>query len=345
MTALRLATYNVEWFNSLFDDAGRLLDDGGWSGRWGVTRADQIAALGTVFRALDADAVMIIEAPDTSRNRRTADALQTFARRFDLRTTAVLTGFASDTQQEIALLYDPDRMTAIHDPGDSKAVPRFDRTYAADLDLDARRDPIRWSKPPLEVALTHPGHVPLSLIGVHAKSKAAHQTGRPHHQMRVNIENRRKELAQCVWLRARVEERLAAGNPLIVMGDFNDGPSLDAFEGLFGRSGVEIVLGEGCAVPLFDPHARMALSGRIAAQPATARFQHDGVFLSALLDFVMVSPELAATCPKWMIWHPFDTPACHDNPVLRDGLLAASDHFPVTIDLTWPLATDGGHPT
>ena len=345
MTSLRLATWNVEWFNALFDDDGRLLDDDGWSGRWGVTRADQIAALGRVFRALDADAIMVIEAPDTSRQRRTTLALETFAETFGLRTKTALIGFPNDTQQEIALLYDSTRVAAAHTPGGSAAVPRFDGAYLADLDHDAQPDPIRWSKPPLEVTLTPQGDAPLTLIGVHAKSKAAHQTGTAAHLLRVNIENRRKQLAQCVWLRARVDEVLAAGQPLIVMGDFNDGPGLDEFEALFGRSGVEIVLGEGATVPLFDPHARQALSGRIAAQPATARFQHGGVYLSALLDYIMVSPDIATTAPRWTIWHPFDTPACYGDPVLREALLTASDHFPVTLDLALPLATGSRDPT
>ena len=64
---LRIATYNVEWFNALFDDQGQLLDDDGWSARYNITRSRQIAALGRVFAALDADAVMVIEAPDSSR--------------------------------------------------------------------------------------------------------------------------------------------------------------------------------------------------------------------------------------------------------------------------------------
>ena len=47
---MRIATYNVEWFNALFDDAGRMLDDGEWSARYDVTRADQLAALRWCFR-------------------------------------------------------------------------------------------------------------------------------------------------------------------------------------------------------------------------------------------------------------------------------------------------------
>ncbi len=41
-----------------------------------------------------------------------------------------------------------------------------------------------------------------------------------------SIENRRKQLAQCVWLRQRVAGHLQAGDSLIVLGDFNDGPGL-----------------------------------------------------------------------------------------------------------------------
>jgi endonuclease/exonuclease/phosphatase family metal-dependent hydrolase len=47
----------------------------------------------------------------------------------------------------------------------------------------------------------------------------------------------------------------------------------------------------------------------------------------------MVSPDLAARSPDWRIWHPFNDPAVMAIPELRDALLTASDHFPVTIDL------------
>ena len=77
---LRIATYNVEWFNNLFDDSGQLLVDGRWSGRQDVTRSQQIEALGIVFTALDADAVMVIEAPDQNGRRGTVKALEAFAR-------------------------------------------------------------------------------------------------------------------------------------------------------------------------------------------------------------------------------------------------------------------------
>lgn len=330
---MRVATYNVEWFNSLFDDAGRLIDDATWSGRWNVTKGRQTAGLGHVFGAMDADAVMIIEAPDTSPRRSTQTALRTFAARFGLRAREVIIGFANDTQQEIALLFDPDIMTAVHDPKGDRDVPRFDTQIGMDVDVDAHPDPIRWSKPPLEVAVTTASG-PLRMIGVHAKSKAPHGARDEAEAIRISIQNRRKQLAQCIWLRRRVTQHLDVGDDLIVMGDFNDGPGLDEYEKLFGRSGIEIVLGEGAATQMFDPHARMVLSRKFGGMPVTARFQRkDEPYLQALLDYIMVSPCLRTKRPKWQIWHPFDHPACYADPVLREALLVASDHFPVVLDI------------
>ena len=338
---MRFATYNVEWFDQLFDDRGHLIDDGGWSGRFDVTRADQTRALGQVFAAMDADAVLVVEAPDTSRRRDGAKALEHFAARFDLRARRAIVGYANDTQQEIALLYDPDVLEAHHDPQHDDAAPRFDGTFRLDVDTDASPDVIEWSKPPLELAATCGGKA-LRLIGVHAKSKAPHGARTQAQVIRLSIENRRKQLAQCIWLRRRIKAHLEAGEPLIVMGDFNDGPGLDEYEKLFGRSGVEIVLGEGNGIQLFDPHARMALGRRIGAMPSTARFKlKDGLFLSALLDYIMVSPDIAATQPRWRIWRRFDDPVCFADDALRSALLVASDHFPVTIDLDPALLGSG----
>lgn len=339
---MRLATYNIEWFDALFDDSGRLLADGGWSGRHDITRRDQAEALGIVFTAMDADAVMIIEAPDTGSRRSTVRALEAFAEAYELRTRRVLTGFVNETQQEIALLYDPALLSARHAPlgqvTGSHGSPRFDGVFRIDLDIDATEDRVVFSKPPLEIeAVTATGHV-LRLIGAHLKSKAPHGAHNRDQVMRLGIANRRKQLAQAIWLRRRVETHLQAGESVIVMGDLNDGPGLDEYEHLFGRSSVEIVLGEGAgdeAMRLHDPHATQALCNRLGPQPTTARFflKSEGRYLQAMLDYIMVSADLAATRPHWRIWHPFDDPVCWRTPELREALLTASDHFPVTIDL------------
>ncbi|UOA31219.1 hypothetical protein DSM110093_00982 [Sulfitobacter sp. DSM 110093] len=331
---MRIATYNVEWFASLFDDDNQLYDDDEWSSRYQVTRAQQTAALGLVFASLDADAVMVIEAPNHGRRQSTVAALKHFAARFSLRAREAVMGFSNDTEQEIALLYDPDKLTARHAPQSAADAPRFDQTLRIDLDVDATEDAVVFSKPPLELEVTTETGFAFQMIGAHLKSKAPHGAKSEADVLRIAIANRRKQLAQAIWLRRRIDMHLAADRPVMVMGDLNDGPGLDEFESLFGRSSVEIVLGEG-APALFDPHAKQALSRRLGAAPTSARFwiAPEERYLQALLDYIMVSPQIFACDARWRIWHPMDDPACWQNVALRDALLAASDHFPVTLDV------------
>ena len=90
----------------------------------------------------------------------------------------------------------------------------------------------------------------------------------------------------------------------------------------------------GQAAALFDPHAKQALSRRLGVMPTSARLiAPEERYLQALLDYIMVSPQIAAPAARWRIWHPMDDPACWQDVALRDALLAASDHFPVTLDV------------
>ena len=344
---IRLASYNCEWMNALFDDAGQLLADVQLSARYNTSRAEQVAALGTVFTALNADGVMIIEAPDQSARRSCIHALETFAAHFSLRARKAVIGFASGTEQEIAFLYDPDVLTVAHDPRGAAATtrgaplgpqgaPRFDTGLRQDFNADGVAELVVFSKPPLELAVSARGRK-LHLIGVHAKSKAPHGAMTPAKFRRISIENRRKQLAECHWLRARAEEHLALGESLVMMGDFNDGPGLDKYERMFGKSGVEVVL--GLDLPrlrrLYDPHAFLGLNQKAGLQPTSARFwlAPQRCYFEALLDYIMVSADLFAERPVWRIWHPFNDPGSAAIPELGAAILKASDHFPVTIDL------------
>jgi hypothetical protein len=341
---MRLATWNVEWMNALFDDQGRLLEEDLPSARHGVSRRDQLAAIGIVLTALEADGIMIIEAPDQSSRRSTTRALETLAARIGLRARRAVVGFASDTEQEIAFLHDPDVLGAVHDPQGRPApsrgaalheAPRFDTGLRLDMDGDGVEEVVHFSKPPLELAVTS-ATARLRLIGVHAKSKAPHGAQSHEEARRISIANRRKQLAECTWIRARVDQHLAAGESLAVMGDFNDGPGLDKYERLFGASGVERVMGLSEPRPrrLYDPHAFLAINQRGGLTPTTARFWHPQhkCFFEALLDYVMVSEDLFRPQSRWRIWHPFNDPEVTRLPELSAAILAASDHFPVTVD-------------
>lgn len=335
---MRLATYNVEWFANLFDRHDKLIADDSWSGRHDVTKVQQIEAIAKVLTAVDADAILIVEAPNTGKSQNTVRALQRFAEAFNLRTSNAIMGFPNDTDQELALLYDPDVLTTRHDPvgipardSGSRKAPRFDTVFRIDLDVDATEDLVRFSKPPMELAVeTKAGNV-FRLIGAHLKSKAPHGAASRDEAIRISIANRRKQLAQAIWLSQRVEGHIAEKESVILLGDLNDGPGLDEFEHLFGRSSVEILLEAG----LYDPNAVLSHGPRPGPALSTARFARpdEGRYLEALLDYVMVSHDLRKHQPNWRIWHPFRDAACWGNTDLKEALLNASDHFPVTLDI------------
>ncbi len=342
---MRIATYNVEWFNALFDVDDRLIEDDRPSGRRDITCAEQAYSLAEVLTTLDADAVMLQESPDTTRTRSTVRALEGFAARFGLRTRRAITGFTSESQQEIALLYDPAALSALHDPvgettgkrGSSEA-PRFDGVFRIDIDGLGREELVRFSKPPLELMIETASGRLLRMIGVHMKSKAPHGARDPDDARRLKQLHRRKQYAQSLWLRQRIDAHLAAGESLIVLGDFNDGPGIeqDVPEAHL-PSAVATVLGRDRPFheQLHDRHAAAALLGPGTASPTSARFlmAEDGHYFSALLDYIMISEDLLDGGPRWCIWHPFDEPVCYRNPDLREALLLASDHFPVTLDI------------
>ncbi len=334
---MRIATYNVEWFDSLFDDDNALIRDQQWSSRYKVTRQEQADALAIVLMEMDADAVLIVEAPDASGSRDTVTALENFARYYGLRTSDAVVGFRNETKQEIAMLYDPAALDARHRPASGHGdLPRFDGIFSIDLDIDATKEEVRFSKPPLELRVHTASGFDFTMIGVHLKSKAPHGARNGDDIRRIAISARRKQLAQAIWLRARIDHYLADGMPLLVLGDLNDGPGLDAFEDLFGRSSVEIVMGGPGSIRLYDPHAVRALSQKLGVTPTTSRFwiRPEKRYLQALLDYIMVSPDLRQEAVRWRIWHPLDDPECWADPGLRDALLTASDHFPVTLDLS-----------
>lgn len=328
---MRLATYNIEWFANLFDKNDALIMDDSWSGRHEVTKAQQVEAIAKVLTALDADAILIVEAPNTGKRQNTVRALQGFAEAFDLRTQRAVMGFANDTHQELALLYDPEVLTAQHAPRDDANAPRFDRSFQIDLDVDATEDVVRFSKPPLELLVQSNSGFEFRMIGAHLKSKAPHGAESRDEAIRISIANRRKQLAQAIWLSRRVADHVEAQEPVVLLGDLNDGPGLDEFEHLFGHSSVEILLQAG----LFDPHAVTAHGPRPGSVPSTARFARpkEGKFLEALLDYVMISEDLRNRQPAWRIWHPFRDATCWTSVELREALLTASDHFPVTLDI------------
>ena len=345
MAPLRLAAWNVAWFARLFDRRDRLVADEEPSAMPGVSRRRQAEAIAAVIARIDPDLLAVIEAPNTGRTQSSVAALESFAEAHGLRQRAALAGFESPTHQEIALLFDPDRIAAEHAPigepmteagaraGHSPlAAPRFDSVFADTGTL------CRFSKPPLEAAVTdrRTGRA-FRLIALHLKSQAPNLEGSSEKRARRIARNRSLQRAQAAWIRARVEEHLAADEPLVVLGDFNDDPGGPGED----LSSAEIVAGGPARAGrrLVNPW----LAGTLPAAP-TAWFgeEHNNVAAEggagsgggAMVDFILLSREIAPTDPAcWRIWHPARDPECRADATLAAALHDASDHYPVSVDL------------
>jgi endonuclease/exonuclease/phosphatase family metal-dependent hydrolase len=346
MPRLRLACYNIAWFARLFDRRSRLVDDQRPSPVPEVTRHRQAEAVAEVLARVDADCYAIVEAPNEGSRQDCVAELEGFAARFGLRQRSALIGFESPTEQEIALLFDPDRIAARHAPfgellDERKAAtgalpfgtPRFDGVFP--LRQEGGVALHRFLKPPLEARIEDRATgLAFLLIALHLQSRAALGDGGPDELRRRADANRHRQHAEAVWLRARIEEHLAAGEELVVLGDFNDGPGYDAEPGpsIIGLVGGDSGRPEHRLRNAFDPAGLPAGS----RWPATARFYDDAgrPYLDALVDYILLAPGLAArTRPAWRIWHPFDDRECWDDEGLHRALLDASDHFPVSVDL------------
>ena len=147
----------------------------------------------------------------------------------------------------------------------------------------------------------------------------------------MKVRRRLQEIVEgtATMMGAEAELTLHALSPAVV----NDEATTEVVQ-----AAARTVLGEEAQRRLYDHHARLALSQRVGATPVTARFyiEEEERYLQAMLDYIMVSPDLRRLKPEWRIWHPFDDPVCYRTPELRQALLTASDHFPVSIDIDLP---------
>lgn len=329
---MRLMSYNIEWFDDHFEADNSLKTD--------AESQKKFSGIAEVISTIDPDVIGITEGPNTTTTtgeRSTVTALENFAADKQLRQRKALLGFPSAGRQEIALLYDPDVVSAEHAPGgieDHKTNPPFNAPFQADSDGDGIKEIYRHYRPPLEAKLTRvDSGESIYVIVVHAKSKGIFSAMDRVHFERTSEKNRRKLFAECGSVRRRVDDWLDQDRAIAVMGDVNDGPGHDYYESRFGRSAVELIMGD-----LFEPDRVLRYPvgrpkfGRYGWEPSTARFKDKFTddMVNALIDHILVSQQVTVTANSAKVWNPYQL---DEAKPLKSALLDASDHFPVTLDI------------
>lgn len=330
---MRLISYNIEWFDDCFAEDNSM--------KTTAEATKKFDAVARVLAETNADVIGITEGPNTTTTtgqRNTVAALEGFANAKGLRQSKAMIGFPSAGRQEIAVLYDPLVCTVEHAPGGReghKTSPPFNKSFQADSDGDGIPEIYKHYRPPLEAKVTRADGKPsFWMIVVHTKSKGIFSAMDRIHFERQSDRNRRKLFAECTSIRLRVDEWLKDNRPVVVMGDVNDGPGFDYYESRFGRSAVELILGD-----VFDLDGMLRYPigrpkfGRYGWEPSTARFTDTftGDKVNALIDHIMVSSHIVpAPGVSALVWNPFQL---DEAKPLKSALLNASDHFPVTLDI------------
>lgn len=334
--SIRICSYNIEWFDELFGSDNLFATSGNPKKQKKIT--ERLEAIADVIQTVDADLIGIIEAPNTANSgvKDTVACLEHFAGHFGLRTNKAMIGFASAGKQELAILFDSGKFLASHDPGgtSSRKNPKFTAEFVDDTDADRIKELYKHYRPPLEVALTRKdGGNAFHLMLVHTKSKGIFSNNDRVHREREAARNRRKLFAECHSIRQRIDEWQDQGRDMIVMGDVNDGPGMDFTESRFGRSAVEIVIGDVFEPDrILVPHSGRPKWGRYGWIPASASFTDSftGDRVNVLIDHILISRGLAIREGSYQVWDPYENKIAKPH---KSVLLRASDHFPVAVDI------------
>jgi endonuclease/exonuclease/phosphatase family metal-dependent hydrolase len=331
---IRLCSYNIEWFNHLFNKDNTLKN--------GSDEQKRINAIAGVLSRLDPDFVGIVEGPNTSKSttESTVTKLENFAQHASLSANKALIGYPSAGTQEISILYNPEKLIVEHSPGGdstSKSNPPFDGEFFYDTDSDRIKEVYKHYRPPLEALVTvKSNNAKFRVIVVHTKSKGIFNSMDRLHWERESHRNRLKLFAECEWIRTRVEDFLELNEHVIVMGDINDGPEMDFYELKYGRSAVETMIGDifepGQLLHNFTGKPKWTSRGW---KPSTARFK-DRItedYVNVLIDHILVSPGISVVAGSpFSIWNPYENNAAKP---FKNDLVKASDHFPITLDLDY----------
>ena len=331
---LKVAVYNMEWMGNLFTSEGEpetTGDDG-----------DRSSELAQVVKAIDPDILGVVEGPDTTvSGSKTASAqLEAWAALHQLDSSyRAVHGFPSGGRQELCALYKSDKVTLKHAPVLDKSRDPFNEPFLVDTTESLIKEHYKHYRPPLELSVRPAGGGSelARIIVAHAKSKGIFDRVDFARFEQISERNRKKLFAECFSIRSRCNQWLSDQSDLniVVMGDINDGFGKDYYEQRFSRSAVEALLGDSWYPERILKHVlpRPKL-GKYGWTPSTGRFEDrlTGDTFNVLIDHILVTQGIGVS--DAMVWNPYLKQDTDEKTALvkgmRDVLLNASDHFPVS---------------
>lgn len=336
---LNIAVYNMEWMVRLFDKNGNLKTDAEL-----LKRAGKLAE---VVKKINPDILGIVEGPDTTKNasRTSSKQIMKWVGNFGLASDyKAVHGFPSRGTQELCALYKSSKVALTHKPTKAKSKNPFDQPFLIDTNEELIKESYEHFRPPLELSVkpASGGDELACVIVAHAKSKGIFDRVDYARYEQLSLRNRRKLYAECASIRERCDQWLndKPERHVIVMGDINDGFGKDYYEQRFSRSAVEILLGDVWYPDLILKSVinEKPRVGKYGWTPSTSRYTDKLTDdrLNVLIDHILVSRGIRVADAT--VWNPFLKQETEEKTTqvksLKDALLNASDHFPVSAEIT-----------
>ena len=338
---IKLAVYNMEWMKDLFFKDGRPKTEGESDSddRKDGLRSKQLA---NVVEAIDPDVLCIVEGPDTLKDgsKTASKQLEAWCTLHNLDTDyRGVHGFPSGGQQELCALFKKSKVQCKHAPVRAKAKKPFNAEFFVDTTDSLIKERYKHYRPPFEISVEQAGGGDelMRIIVAHTKSKGIFDSVDLARYEQLSERNRRKLYAECFSIRGRCDQWLE-DNPdlkLAVVGDINDGFGLDYYEQRFSRSAVETLLGNVWAperiLRSVLPQPKL---GKYGWTPSSSSFR-DVITenrVNVLIDHILVSQSV--DFDQALVWNPFLKDAPQAVKSLKPELRGASDHFPVSVEMT-----------
>ncbi len=261
MAEFSLMTYNIEWMNRMFQD-----------GQVKESKREQAWSVSEVISRIRPHILGICEAA----NQR--DEHEHFIRQYLNNDYSVCMGATRGGQNLVYYYRDPVHVVTV-DSHMSYYGP-----WTIDIDDDELDERHKWERKPLEAVFELAQNGPrLMTILVHTKSKIVASVVNFHNFQKIALSNRKKLVAQAEHLRSRLDDLLEQETalPFVVMGDMNDGPGLDPFEKMVGKSFV--VMGS-----VFEPSK--ILHNVLGWMAKGRREVRDQLWTTDFLDPIVSSP-------------------------------------------------------
>lgn len=327
---LTFAVYNVEWMRDLFD-----LDGNPRVTPQENTRSQQLAE---VIQAIDPDFLGIVEGPNTlvDQSKTASQQLVTWTQQFIPGSNyQAVHGFPSPGQQELCAIYRPDKVKVLFTP-ENDVKKSFKEPFLVDTTNRLIHEQYKHYRPPLELSVLDLNDNLISrVIVAHTKSKGIFDRVDYARFEQLSARDRLRLFAECTHIRSRCDDYLEKGQPVIVMGDINDGFELDFYENKFSKSAVEILLGDPwkpewilksvLAKPKLNSYGWVPNSGRFKDRITGDEF-------NVLIDHILGSQTLNFSNGK--VWNPYTEKDDPQIQAISNSLKKGSDHFPISVTLT-----------